>query len=48
MGLAGKERMYVVVRGGVVARLDREIVAETHGFLIDGIVLPGIAAAPSP
>jgi S1-C subfamily serine protease len=46
MGLAGRERTYVVVRGGVVARLDREIVSDTHGFLIDGMVFPGNSGGP--
>jgi len=46
MGLAGSERKYAIVRGGVVARLDREIVENTGGFLIDCAVFPGNSGGP--
>lgn len=46
MGIAGTERRYAVARGGVVARLDREIVTETKGFLIDCSVFPGNSGGP--
>lgn len=41
LGLAGTEKKYAVVRAGVVARLDAEIVDETKAFLIDSTVFPG-------
>lgn len=46
MGLAGIERKYAVVRGGCVARLDREIVQTDKGFLIDCTVYPGNSGGP--
>jgi hypothetical protein len=46
MGLAGDEKKYAIVRGGVVARLDREIVEKTGGFLIDCAVFPGNSGGP--
>jgi hypothetical protein len=46
MGLAGDERKYAIVRAGVVARLDQEIVEKTGGFLIDCAVFPGNSGGP--
>lgn len=46
MGLAGDEKKYAIVRGGVVARLDREVVEKTGGFLIDCAVFPGNSGGP--
>lgn len=46
MGLAGTERNYAVVRGGVVARVDREIINESKGFLVDCAVYPGNSGGP--
>ena len=46
MGLAGDEKKYAIVRGGVVARLDQEIVEKTGGFLIDCAVFPGNSGGP--
>lgn len=41
MGLAGRERKYAIVRGGVIARLDEEIVRDTNGYLLDCLIFPG-------
>lgn len=46
MGLTGKEKNYVIVRGGVIARLDEEIIDTTKTFLIDSFVFPGNSGGP--
>lgn len=46
LGLAGTERSYVIVRGGMVARWDDEIVAQTKSFLIDANIFPGNSGGP--
>jgi hypothetical protein len=46
MGITGTERKYAIVRGGVIARLDREIIEETGGYLIDCAVFPGNSGGP--
>jgi Trypsin-like peptidase domain len=46
LGLAGRERKYVIVRGGMIARLDEELIAETHSYLIDCTVFPGNSGGP--
>jgi hypothetical protein len=46
MGIAGTEKKYAIVRGGVIARVDREIVDETGCFLIDCPVFPGNSGGP--
>jgi hypothetical protein len=46
MGIAGTEKKYAIVRSGVVARVDREIVDETGCFLIDCPVFPGNSGGP--
>lgn len=46
MGLAGDEKKYAIVRAGVIARLDREIIEKTGGFLIDCAVFPGNSGGP--
>lgn len=46
MGIAGTQKKYAIVRGGVIARVDREIVKETGGFLIDCPVFPGNSGGP--
>jgi Trypsin-like peptidase domain len=46
MGITGTQRKYAIVRGGVVARVDRDIVEETGGFLIDCPVFPGNSGGP--
>ena len=46
MGLAGKEKKYAIVRSGIVARLDEEVVRETLGYLIDSSIFPGNSGGP--
>lgn len=46
MGLAGKEKNYAIVRGGVIARLDDEIINSENEFLIDSTVFPGNSGGP--
>lgn len=46
MGIAGVEKKYAIVRSGVVARLDQEIVDERGSFLIDCPVFPGNSGGP--
>jgi hypothetical protein len=46
MGIAGKERKYVIARGGIIARLDDEIMDTEHSFIIDAPVFPGNSGGP--
>jgi len=46
MGMAGKERKYVIVRGGIIARLDDEIIETDHSFIVDTPVFPGNSGGP--
>jgi hypothetical protein len=46
MGIAGAEKKYAVVRGGVIARVDEHIVQETDSFLVDCQVFPGNSGGP--
>ena len=46
MGIAGDAKKYAIVRGGVMARVDREIVDSTGAFLIDCPVFPGNSGGP--
>lgn len=46
MGIGGRLRKYVVVRSGVIARLDREIVEDNKGYLIDCLTFPGNSGGP--
>jgi len=46
MGIAGKERNYVIVRGGIISRLDEEIIKNDYQFLIDATVFPGNSGGP--
>lgn len=46
MGLSGIERKYAIVRGGLIARLDDEIIRTTHSFLIDASIFPGNSGGP--
>ncbi|SRR6266436_244102 len=46
MGMSGVERKYVIARGGIIARIDEEILKETYGFLIDSAVFPGNSGGP--
>lgn len=46
MGIAGEERNYVIVRSGIIARLDDEIIDKYSYFLIDSTILPGNSGGP--
>ena len=46
MGMSGVERNYVIARGGIIARLDDEILAASRTFLIDASVFPGNSGGP--
>lgn len=46
MGLAGKIKKYVIVRNGMIARLDKEILEDEHAFLIDSTIFPGNSGGP--
>jgi hypothetical protein len=46
MGIAGRERNYAIVRGGIIARLDDEIINSECKFLIDSTVFPGNSGGP--
>jgi hypothetical protein len=46
MGLAGRERKYSIVRAGMIARADADIIAETGSFLIDCAIFPGNSGGP--
>jgi len=46
MGIAGEEKNYAILRGGIIARLDDEIIDKTNSFLIDAFVFPGNSGGP--
>jgi len=46
MGLAGEEKNYAILRGGIIARLDDEIIDKTNTFLIDAFIFPGNSGGP--
>jgi len=46
LGIAGNERKHSIVRSGIIARLDPEIVHETGAFLVDCSVFPGNSGGP--
>jgi hypothetical protein len=46
MGISGKEKNYVIVRGGVISRFDPEIIKNDFQFLIDATVFPGNSGGP--
>jgi hypothetical protein len=46
LGLSGVERKYSIVRGGVIARLDTDVIEEARGFMIDCNVFPGNSDGP--
>jgi hypothetical protein len=45
MGIAGKEKNYAIVRHGIIARLDDEILGDKK-FLVDSLVFPGNSGGP--
>lgn len=46
MGLVGNIKNYAILRGGIIARIDDEIIEKEHGFLIDASVFPGNSGGP--
>lgn len=46
LGISGNERNYAIVRGGTIARIDREIIESVESFLIDATVFPGNSGGP--
>jgi len=46
MGITGRERNYVIVRSGIIARLDDEIISSQYQFLIDSFIFPGNSGGP--
>ena len=41
MGISGNIKKHVIARGGIIARLDEEIIKEQHSFLVDSTIFPG-------
>lgn len=46
MGITGMERNYVIVRSGIIARLDDEILNNNFSYLIDSKIFPGNSGGP--
>ena len=46
MGIAGVNRNYAIVRSGIIARLDDEVINNNFEFLIDASVFPGSSGSP--
>jgi len=46
MGITGEEKNYTILRSGIIARLDDEIINQTKSFLIDSFVFPGNSGSP--
>ena len=46
LGLTGEERKYAIVRGGLIARLDWDLINDTDSFLLDCFVFPGNSGGP--
>jgi hypothetical protein len=46
MNLAGKQRNYVIVRNGIIAKLDEMLDHASDKFMIDGFVFPGNSGGP--
>lgn len=46
MNLAGKQRNYVIVRSGVIARLSELLDGASEKYMIDGFVFPGNSGGP--
>lgn len=46
MGMIGKERNYVIVRGGTIARIRDALAGSQKEFLIDSTIFPGSSGSP--
>lgn len=46
MNLAGEERNYAIVRGGIIARISELLDATSATFLLDSFVFPGNSGSP--
>jgi len=46
MGISGREKNYVIVRSGIISRLDDEIIKTEQNFLIDSTIFPGNSGGP--
>lgn len=46
MGRSGLKKNYAIVRGGLIARIDREIIKQEKAFLVDTLVFPGNSGGP--
>ncbi len=46
MGIAGREKNYVIVRGGIISRLDDEIIKTDQKYLIDSTIFPCNSGGP--
>lgn len=46
MGIAGINKNYTIIRSGIIARLDDEIINSNFQFLIDAWVFPGSSGSP--
>ena len=46
LGLAGDDQNYVIVKGGIISRLDDEIIKRQSAFMIDSNIFPGNSGGP--
>lgn len=46
MGISGVVQQHAIIRGGVIARLDDDIIQTEHSFLIDCSIFPGNSGGP--
>ena len=46
LGLAGKERNYVIVRQGIIARVQHWLKGHARTFMIDASIFPGNSGGP--
>lgn len=46
MGIAGSIKNYSIVRAGIIARMDEEIIGTEHRFIIDATIFPGNSGGP--
>jgi hypothetical protein len=46
MGIAGEDQNYACVKGGLISRLDSEIIQSKKAFIIDSSIFPGNSGGP--